>query len=373
MLKDRSGRSFDALGRRAGISGSSLHRYCAGTSVPPDSDAVLAFARVCGATRDEMRELNRLWALAGARRDTPRTVAAEVTPEPALATPTNGSTPGATTVTSSDMDTGPEGVPDRNAVAGGADDPDPPELFTRTRVGRPRTRRAVLIAVGAALILLSGTVWITRASGDASPATTTGVDDQMLFSPACGQVVSMGQTDECVTEVQNLLADAGGQLAVDGMFGPETLRRVTAFQVLAGLPPRGVVDDETKVALYEQQVSMETWPAEQVERRIREVFVEDPDRATAIADCQSFLDPLHVLPNTNGTRNWGVFQISDTRLREFDGTPRQAFDPEWNIQAAHQLWSVHHDFRDWPACDRAVSRESSESANPAAMEEGAGQ
>ena len=31
------------------------------------------------------------------------------------------------------------------------------------------------------------------------------------------------------------------QLSVDGSFGPETLRRVTAFQVLAGVPARGVV------------------------------------------------------------------------------------------------------------------------------------
>ena len=56
MLKDRTGRSFDALGKRAGVSGSSLHRYCAGTSVPPDYGVIQAFAKVCGATRQELLE-----------------------------------------------------------------------------------------------------------------------------------------------------------------------------------------------------------------------------------------------------------------------------------------------------------------------------
>ncbi|MEU0070900.1 hypothetical protein ABZ027_15365 [Streptomyces sp. NPDC006332] len=61
-----------------------------------------------------------------------------------------------------------------------------------------------------------------------------------------------------------------------------------------------------------------------------------------------------VAAHTNGTRNWGLFQISDARLRERGGTPRQALDPEWNIRAAHRLWSSGHDFHDWPHCERAV-------------------
>lgn len=41
---------------------------------------------------------------------------------------------------------------------------------------------------------------------------------------------------------------------------------------------------------------------------VRQVFAEEPDHAVAIADCQSFLDPLRILPNTNGTRNRGAFR-----------------------------------------------------------------
>ena len=47
-------------------------------------------------------------------------------------------------------------------------------------------------------------------------------------------------------------------------------------------------------------------------------------------------------------------RAADARLRELGGTPRQALDPEWNIKAAHRLWSSAHDFHDWPNCERAV-------------------
>lgn len=99
---------------------------------------------------------------------------------------------------------------------------------------------------------------------------------------------------------------------------------------------------------------MATWSPDKVAKRIREVFAEDPGTAVAVARCASFLDPLWVLPNTNGSRNWGVFQISDVRLRELGGTPLRAFDPEWNIRAAHRLWSARHDFHDWPSCEAAL-------------------
>jgi Putative peptidoglycan binding domain len=207
------------------------------------------------------------------------------------------------------------------------------------------------VAIAIVVLLAGGLVWVTA---DGSVPAAGRYADRMLFSAACQPPVSMGQHDECVTEVQNLLVAAQGRLSVDGSFGPETLRRVTAFQVLAGLPPRGVVDEATKTALYDHRTSLAGWSAAMVEQRIRAVFTEAPDTAVAIARCASFLDPLWVLPNTNGSRNWGIFQISDARLLDLGGTPRQAFDPVWNIDAAHRLWSAHHDFHDWPSCSAAL-------------------
>ncbi|WP_410667793.1 helix-turn-helix domain-containing protein [Amycolatopsis sp. cmx-4-68] len=312
MLKDRSGQGYDRLGRQAGASGSSLHRYCSGKSVPADYRVVHSFAKVCGASAEELRELHQLWALADAGRvdDAPA--------EP--------------------VETPPPVVP---AAGTGEED-----------VARsPRRRGYLAVAVAIVALLVGGLVWVTAArSGPAAGRYA----DRMLSSPACRPPVSMGQHDECVTEVQNLLVAAQGRLSVDGSFGPETLRRVTAFQILAGLPARGVVDEDTKNALYDHRTSLATWPAAMVEQRIRAVFTEAPDTAVAIARCASFLDPLWVLPNTNGSRNWGVFQISDARLLDLGGTPRQAFDPVWNIDAAHRLWSVRRDFHDWPSCSAAL-------------------
>lgn len=68
MLKERSGVSFEALARRTGISRSSLHRYCSGAKLPTNDNVVRTFAKACGATDEELRELHRLWTLAVAER-----------------------------------------------------------------------------------------------------------------------------------------------------------------------------------------------------------------------------------------------------------------------------------------------------------------
>ncbi|MDX3519938.1 helix-turn-helix domain-containing protein [Streptomyces scabiei] len=346
MLKDRSGRGYDRLGKEAGVSGSSLHRYCSGLSVPTDYRVVHAFAKVCGASAEELRELHRLWALADTDRDAPP---AEREPVPEAAVPD---------VAVPEAAVPDVAVPEADASAVRlADDTTAPPIIGgepgrphRSRITETLTSRFAFLAAVVVATLVAGLVWWPAgAPAGASPAA----DDRLLYSPAC-ESVSMGQHDACVREVQVLLTRAEGRLAVDGDFGPETLRRLTAFQVLAGVPARSVVDDATKKALYAGKVSMASWSPDKVTKRIREVFVEDPDTAVAIARCSSFLDPLWVLPNTNGSRNWGVFQISDASLRKLDGTPLRAFDPEWNIEAAHRLWSVGRDFHDWPACEAAL-------------------
>ncbi|TMR95363.1 helix-turn-helix domain-containing protein [Nonomuraea basaltis] len=67
-LKDRAEISFEQLAQRTGISSSSLHRYCSGTKIPTGYGAVHTFAKACGASNEELRELHRLWALADASR-----------------------------------------------------------------------------------------------------------------------------------------------------------------------------------------------------------------------------------------------------------------------------------------------------------------
>ncbi|MEV6602074.1 helix-turn-helix domain-containing protein [Actinoplanes sp. NPDC051346] len=337
-LKERTGRSYEALARRANLSRSSVHRYCSGAAVPADFESLSRLARACGASRDELLELHRRWALASAApRETPSTFAGDTDP-PAAAV----SAPVGELAAAEDEDAAAEDATTAEPVA----------------PSRRMPRRYLVAALALALVGTMTTAAFAakhwpreRAS---SAAASRSADGRMLFTPACTDVVSMGQHDECVREVQRLLSEAGTTIQVDASFGPETLRRVTAFQVLADLPTKGVVDDATKEALYAGRVSMKTWTPAQVERRVREVFHENPDLAVRIARCQSFLDPHWITPNTNGTRNWGVFQLADVVLDRYQGTPRQAFDPEWNITTAHRLWADNKGFSNWPACLKAA-------------------
>lgn len=63
-FKERSGRSYGTLAKRLHSSNSTLHRYCSGAAVPTEYAPVERFARVCGASADELLALHRQWLLA---------------------------------------------------------------------------------------------------------------------------------------------------------------------------------------------------------------------------------------------------------------------------------------------------------------------
>ncbi|MEV6674362.1 helix-turn-helix transcriptional regulator [Streptomyces sp. NPDC051162] len=67
-LKERSGRSYGTLAKRLHSSNSTLHRYCNGQTVPTEYAPVERFAKVCGASADEMPALYQQWTLALAER-----------------------------------------------------------------------------------------------------------------------------------------------------------------------------------------------------------------------------------------------------------------------------------------------------------------
>jgi transcriptional regulator with XRE-family HTH domain len=352
-LKNRSGLSYEALAKKTGTAGSTLHRYCRGTSVPQDYGSVHRFATACGATPDELRTLHRQWALADAARTEAGTEAEAETGTQTGTEAAGDAVDPADAVVATDLGDGDgDGDKESGAVEVG---PVPPVRQGRFRLDQFRQGRFRVVVIGAVVLTLGVSAWaLTTDRPSSGSGGGSAADGRLLFSAACQPVVAMGQHDACVGEVQRLLHAKGADIDVDSDFGPQTLRRVTAFQVFTGLQPNGVVGDATKKALYTSNVRMTVWPPAKVRAHIRAVFTDAPDAAVAIADCQSFLDPLHILPNTNGTRNWGLFQISDLRLRELGGTPRQALDPEWNIRAAQRLWSKKRDFHDWPNCERAV-------------------
>ncbi len=67
-LKERSGLSYGALGKRLHMSASTLHRYVSGEVVPVEFAPVERLARVCRATPEELLELHRRWIRADALR-----------------------------------------------------------------------------------------------------------------------------------------------------------------------------------------------------------------------------------------------------------------------------------------------------------------
>ncbi|MFI2643416.1 helix-turn-helix domain-containing protein [Streptomyces sp. NPDC018610] len=69
-LKERSGLSYGALGKRLHMSASTVHRYVNGDVVPTEFAPVERLARICRATPDELLELHRRWIRADALRGT---------------------------------------------------------------------------------------------------------------------------------------------------------------------------------------------------------------------------------------------------------------------------------------------------------------
>ncbi|WP_309061733.1 helix-turn-helix domain-containing protein [Streptomyces sp.] len=67
-LKERSGLSYGALGKRLHMSASTLHRYVSGEVVPVEFAPAERLARLCRATPEELLELHRRWIRADALR-----------------------------------------------------------------------------------------------------------------------------------------------------------------------------------------------------------------------------------------------------------------------------------------------------------------
>ncbi|MFE6986480.1 helix-turn-helix domain-containing protein [Streptomyces griseus] len=153
-LKDRSGRSYGVLAGRLHVSTSTLHRYCNGDAVPNEYAPIERFARLCGASGDELVEVHRRWIVADAARRRPPAGAAEPVVVP---------------------DAVPDAVPEAVEASGA---PEPPEVADASELSvtsggagggvRPgpgsrwsrlsRRARVLIAAAGVAALLVPGTV-----------------------------------------------------------------------------------------------------------------------------------------------------------------------------------------------------------------------
>ncbi|WP_405570553.1 helix-turn-helix domain-containing protein [Streptomyces phaeochromogenes] len=203
-LKARTDRSYGALARRVNMNTSTLHRYCAGDAVPLDFAPVERFAALCGATPAERLELHRLWILAVAARQRPRTSGATESPESELdPASASDSAPAPASVadaadTGSDGSHGPEESGESDSSDAGAE-PEPvssvPTVSSSSGGSGPRPRRAwyrrrvaVTAAVVTVLLVTLGSLSALsddRRSDDASrnvgpsegPTSTTATGD----------------------------------------------------------------------------------------------------------------------------------------------------------------------------------------------------
>ncbi|MGW8491408.1 helix-turn-helix domain-containing protein [Streptomyces sp. NPDC055886] len=173
-LKDRSGRSYGVLAGKLHVSTSTLHRYCNGDAVPNEFAPVERFARVCGASGDELVEVHRRWIVADAARRRPPAGAAapavvpdavpgvagpsEPPPVPQASEPSQASEP----PRESDLPQASE----PSVTSAGVGSGDRPGVGPGSRWSRLSRRTRVLVAAaGVAAVLVPGTVVVADLVG----------------------------------------------------------------------------------------------------------------------------------------------------------------------------------------------------------------
>ncbi|MEU4983238.1 helix-turn-helix domain-containing protein [Streptomyces sp. NPDC021969] len=176
-LKDHTDRSYGSLARRLGMNTSTLHRYCAGDTVPLDFAPVERFAALCGATPGQRLELHRRWLLAVAARHRPRTAgagpgAADAAESEAVDDTAHGPDTSGHAITEPDTepetDGGPAAPPEATSAPRAETDPSPP--LRR----RPWYRRRPLVAGTACVCAVLATLGALSALPDRQRASADG-------------------------------------------------------------------------------------------------------------------------------------------------------------------------------------------------------
>lgn len=223
-------------------------------------------------------------------------------------------------------------------------------------------RNSRLAATVSAVLLLATCVWIFVPDGLSHLPAGHGAfvenpysgEQHSVLPEECPDILTKGDHSLCVQELQRRLQKHGLDLPADAVFGPYTKMRLTAFQVFAGLPVTAIADEATQKALHEKKPKINAWSPERVERRLREVFPEQPESAVRLVRCLSNLDPLWIWGNPDGSRQWGLFQFSDLELLQLRADPATALDPEWSIQHGRAVWERTKSFRHWSCKPRAT-------------------
>ncbi|MEL3944117.1 MULTISPECIES: helix-turn-helix domain-containing protein [Streptomyces] len=179
-FKERSGLSYGVLAKRLQMSTSTLHRYCNGDAVPTDFGPVERFARLCGATPEELVEVHRRWILADADRgrktEPPAAGAAPAPaptkePEPApQPEPEPTKEPEPKAEPPQETEAAPEAEPQPAPVSS----PSPPTAPSPPPPARRRRRTLVLAATVATVLGIGSAALLMNGGGDDDKGAAAG-------------------------------------------------------------------------------------------------------------------------------------------------------------------------------------------------------
>ncbi|MFD0417697.1 helix-turn-helix domain-containing protein [Streptomyces sp. NPDC127108] len=150
-FKERSGLSYGALAKRLHLSTSTLHRYCNGDAVPTGFGPVERFARLCGATPEELVEVHRRWILADAARGRK-----EPEPEPEPESESKSEPSEAAPEAEPEAQPQPQSEPEPAPTPTVASGPDP--VTAPSPLPPSRRRRTLVLAASVAAVVAIGSV-----------------------------------------------------------------------------------------------------------------------------------------------------------------------------------------------------------------------
>ncbi|WTZ21740.1 helix-turn-helix domain-containing protein [Streptomyces microflavus] len=275
-LREGSGRTYASLARRIGVSGSTLHRYCTGQTVPAEFAPVERLARLCGRSGEEREALHRLWLRADAERVERQEAGRTGSPAAAVGEDAEaGAAPGTGTEAGADPARGSRGTPtgtwalsgsvppaaaavhrdeDSSAYAGG-----PPGHAPRSRSVRRWVQALAVCTVAAlALVLVAASAGPSRqqqrperqppVARPAAPPFTWTSDDH-VWKYGCGHTYLVGGPPAAVPPPPAEADAESWATALGAVHAGETGVRIT----LQGTDERAVVLEALRIRVVERR------------------------------------------------------------------------------------------------------------------------
>ncbi|MEV7307655.1 helix-turn-helix transcriptional regulator [Streptomyces microflavus] len=275
-LREGSGRTYASLARRIGVSGSTLHRYCTGQTVPAEFAPVERLARLCGRSGEEREALHRLWLRADAERVERQEAGMAGSPAAGVGEDAEaGAAPGTGTEAGADPARGSRGTPtgtwalsgsvppaaaavhrdeDSSAYAGG-----PPAHAPRSRSVRRWVQALAVCTVAAlALVLVAASAGPSRqqqrperqppVARPAAPPFTWTSDDH-VWKYGCGHTYLVGGPPAAVPPPPAEADAESWATALGAVHAGETGVRIT----LQGTDERAVVLEALRIRVVERR------------------------------------------------------------------------------------------------------------------------